>query len=61
MNNLEILRNIGDIIEELKNSTTSQEYWIEEQKLMDKRDEENIKFNKSIQMSYEKYHEPFTI
>ena len=62
MNNLYILRNIGYIVEQLKNSKPLPEsYWIEEQKWMDKRNEENKKLNESIKMSYEKYHEPFTI
>ena len=61
MNNLEVLRNLSEILEELKNSPTSDAYWIEEQKDMDKREDEIEKFNKSIQMSYEKYHTPFTI
>jgi len=59
--NLEVLRNLGDIVQELKDNPPSAEYWIEEQKAMDKRDEENHKFNESIKMSYEKYHTPFTI
>ena len=62
MNNLDILRNLGDILEALKNSKPLPDsYWIEEQKPMDARDKENKKFNGLIKMSYEKYYEPFII
>ena len=58
---LEVLRNLGAIAEELKNSPASTEFWIELDKEMDKLHEEQERFNKSIQMSYEKFHQPFTI
>ena len=58
---LEMLKDFGSIAEELRNNPPSLEYWIEEDKLMAKRAKENEKFAKSIQMSYEKYHTPFTI
>ncbi len=61
MNNLEILKDFGKLAEELKNNPPSVEYWIEEEKWMAKRDEKNRKFNESIKMSYEKFHQPFTI
>jgi len=61
MNNLEILRNMGKLAEELENTTIPDSYWIEEAKMIDKLHEKQEKFNRSIQMSYEKYHQPYTI
>jgi len=61
MNNLEILRNMGKLAEELENTVIPDSYWIEEAKMIDKLHEKQEKFNRSIQMSYEKYHQPYTI
>jgi len=61
LSNLDILRNIGDVAEELKNKRTSDAYWLEEEKWLSKRIEENEKFKKSITMSYETYKRRFTI
>ena len=61
MSNLDVLRNFGAIAEELKNKHTPNEYWAKEAKFLDKRNEENEKFIKSIQMSQEKYHQRFDI
>jgi len=61
MNNLEILRNMGKLAEELKKNPTPDSYWIEEAKMIDKLHRKQEAFNRSIQMSYEKYHQPFTI
>ncbi len=59
--NLDILRNFGAIADELKNKPVSDDYWIKEQKMLDKLHEKQEKERKSYTMSYEKYHQPFTI
>ena len=59
--NLDILRSFGKLAEELRNTPTPMSYWIEEEKWMQKRMKKNREFNKSIEMSYEKFHQPYTI
>ena len=59
--NLDALRNFGALAEELKNTPTPMSYWIKEDKWLAKEDEKNRKFNESIKMSYEKFHQPYTI
>ena len=59
--NLDILRNFGSIAQELKNTPTSSDYWEKEEKWLSKEIEKQEKFNKSISMSEEKYHQRFTI
>jgi len=61
MNNLEILRNMGELAKELENTPIPDSYWEKEAKMLDKLHRKQEAFNRSIQMSYEKFHEPFTI
>jgi len=61
MSHLDVLRNFGKLAEELKNKPLSADYWEKEAKMLDKLHKKQEAFNKSIQMSYEKYHQPFTI
>ena len=48
MTSLEVLRNMGDLVEELKNSVTPASYWIAEQKMLDKMEAKNRAFTESI-------------
>ena len=59
--NLEILRDFGAIAEELKNRKVSHEYWEKEEKLLAELAEKHEEERKAIEMSYEKFIQPFTI
>jgi len=48
MSGLDVLRNMGNLAEELKNSITPKSYWIKEQKYLDKMSIKNKKFSDSI-------------
>jgi len=58
---LDALRNFGNIAEELRNNPPSAEFWEELDRYSDKLHKKQEKERKSYKMSYEKFHQPFTI
>lgn len=59
--NLDVLRNFGKLAEELKNKPCSAEFWEELDRYSDKLHKKQEKERKSYEMSYEKFHQPYTI
>ena len=54
-------KSISDKITEIKDPNVSYEFWIKERENIRKANEEAAKWRESMKMSFEKYHQEFTI
>ena len=58
---ISLLAGLKDVAKELRNKPLSKEYYEAEAKLIAEREKEYERQTKSLKMSYEKLHTPFTI
>lgn len=59
--NLDLLREMGNLSEEIRDIPVDDSYWEAEKKINERSIKEEEDFKRRHTMSYEEYHKPFTI
>jgi hypothetical protein len=58
---LDLLKELSKVAEKIKNMKPKSGYWEKEKKILDEMDKKNKKLSDSTVMTYEKFHQEFTI